>query len=64
MNLNFDIPTPETCVDCPFHFVATDGRYGPWILQCLVDKSIKISPKDGTKMRNPNCPGTLEDEAK
>lgn len=58
MKLSFEIPTPNSCVECRFHELKTDGRYGKWLFRCLIDEDLKINPKDGLKQRHSNCPGT------
>ena len=62
MFLHVDIPTPKACVDCRFHTVDTDGRYGKWIMRCLVKQDVKMEVKDGLKTRNPLCPGIIKEE--
>ena len=57
MRFEFEIETPPSCIECKFHELKTDGRYGKWILRCLIDDGIKISPRDGTRSRDENCPG-------
>lgn len=62
MKLEFETPTPPSCVECKFHTLVTDGRYGPWVFKCLIDDNIKIVPREGVKVRNADCPGVISEE--
>ena len=63
MKLSFEIQTPNSCVECRFHELKTDGRYGKWIFRCLLDENLIIQPRDGVDHRDPKCPGKeTEDE--
>ena len=63
MHIEMDIPTPKACVDCPFHTIDTNGRYGKWIMKCLIDSTIKMEVREGLMERYAGCPG-LEKENK
>ena len=62
MKFSFEIETPASCVECRFHELKTDGRYGRWVFLCLIDSGIKINPKDGLHRRVENCPGIVEEK--
>lgn len=62
MKIVLDMPTPKACVDCRFHTVETDGRSGPWVMRCLIDRDIKVHVSEGVDKRNNKCPGNLESE--
>lgn len=62
MKIEFEMPTPNACIECQFHTLVTDGRYGPWVLKCLLNSDIKTAVKEGLKKRNDNCPGRIENE--
>lgn len=59
MRFDFETETPNSCVECRFHTLKTDGRYGPYVFKCLISPDIKIAPRDGLKQRHQNCPGKL-----
>lgn len=61
MRFSFDIPTPQACVNCPFHTVETDKITGKWTMRCMIDKKIPIVMKDGLEKRSKGCPGIVED---
>lgn len=61
MKLNFELPTPNACVDCKFHYITSSERYGKWTMACLIDSKIQIPVAEGVKQRNEKCPGVLED---
>ena len=60
MKLNFELPTPNACVDCRFHYVSSAERYGGWSMQCLIDQSIRMTVSEGVRRRNEKCPGIVE----
>ena len=57
MTLNFSIPTPDRCVDCPFGYVDKLERYGKWIYKCKIDPTLDMTAQEGLSVRHPNCPG-------
>ena len=61
MNLNFDIPTPKCCADCPFGYADKNDKSGVWAMRCLCDPNISQTFSDGRAYRNPDCPGTVDD---
>ena len=62
MIFNFSIPTPESCIKCPFKEVRVAKGYGPLKLRCTIDPSLDILAKDGFTKRSDNCPGKVEEE--
>lgn len=64
MYIDTEIPTPDSCVDCKFHLIETDGRYGKWIMRCMILNTIKMDVNEGLKARSPDCPGVVVNEEK
>jgi len=60
VKFEFEMPTPDSCVECRFQTLKTDGRYGKWVFRCLIDEDIKIEAREGLKKRHPDCPGKAE----
>lgn len=59
MKFEFDIPTPETCIECPFKEVRVSPGYGPLKLRCMINPKLDISAKDGLEKRSDDCPGKV-----
>ena len=62
MKFEFDIPTPENCISCPFKEVRVSSGYGPLKLKCIISPKLDILAKDGLTKRSDNCPGKVEEE--
>lgn len=63
MKLNFDIPTPESCMKCRFAHFGTDKRYdGDYLYTCLIDPNIKTPLKEAMARRNDHCPGSDQND--
>lgn len=61
MKFEFDIPTPENCISCPFKEVRVSSGYGPLKLKCMIDPKLDILARDGLQCRAPDCPGKVEE---
>lgn len=59
MKFEFDIPTPESCILCPFKEVRVSPGYGPLKLRCLIKPELDISAADGLEKRSDHCPGKV-----
>ncbi len=57
MNLNFDIPTPPNCVECPFGSVDKLDRYGGWIFKCRIPPGFRMPVTEAINFRSKDCPG-------
>lgn len=62
MIFNFEIPTPENCISCPFKEVRVSRGYGPLKLKCMIDPKLDILARDGLVKRSDQCPGKMEEE--
>ena len=61
MKFEFDIPTPENCISCPFKEVRVSQGYGPLKLCCVIDKTLDIPASEGLERRSDKCPGKVKD---
>lgn len=61
MKFEFEIETPNSCIDCLFHTIDKLDRYGGWISRCLIDRDLKMAVKDSLERRHEKCPGRIEE---
>lgn len=60
MKIEFEIDTPNACIDCRFHTIDKQDRYDGWISRCLIDRDLKMAVKDSLERRHEKCPGKGE----
>ena len=59
MKFEFEIETPNACIDCLFHTIDKQDRYDGWISRCLIDRDLKMAVKDSLERRHEKCPGRI-----
>ena len=60
MKFEFEMETPNTCIECRFHAIDKQNRYDGWISRCLIDRDLKMAVMDSLSRRHEKCPGKEE----
>lgn len=61
MKFEFEIETPNSCIDCQFHTIDKLDRYGGWFSRCLINRDLNMAVKDSLERRHEKCPGRIEE---
>ena len=63
MRFDFEIPTPENCIDCPCKEVRVGYSYGPMKVCCSINPKLDILARDALIKRSDGCPGIVEENS-